>query len=76
MVQDFADLPSIITVQAPQLVVSHPICVPVMLKFSRKKCASKRRGSTSAECCFPFTVKVIGTVTVWSISILPSLESV
>ena len=41
-VQDFTDLPSRSTVQAPQCVVSQPICGPV--------CASSRAGSGSAAC--------------------------
>ena len=34
-VQDFTDLPFIVTVQAPQWDVSQPTCGPVMLSFSR-----------------------------------------
>ena len=36
IVQDFTDLPSISTVQAPQCDVSQPICGPVIDRFSRK----------------------------------------
>ena len=35
MVQDFTDLPSMVTVQAPQCEVSQPICGPVMFSRSR-----------------------------------------
>jgi hypothetical protein len=37
MVQDLAGVPLISTVQAPQLVVSQPMCVPVRLATSRMK---------------------------------------
>ena len=36
----FADLPFNRTVQAPQLDVSQPMCVPVKLRVSRIKCTS------------------------------------
>src|SRR4029078_13322335 len=42
MVHDFTDMPSISTVQAPQWVVSHPIWVPVIARFSRMKCTRQR----------------------------------
>src|SRR5215211_5612886 len=82
-VQDLAGVPSSSTVQAPQLVVSQPMWVPVRPTVSRRKCASSIRGSTSAERGSPFTVtstrRVIGlvcaasgaVVSTWAI--LPSL---
>src|SRR2546422_7314688 len=42
--------------QAPQFVVSQPICVPVRLRFSRRKWTSKVRVSTVADRGAPFTV--------------------
>ena len=48
-VQDLTGLPFICTVHAPHDVVSQPICVPVMLKFSRRKWTSSNRDSTSAS---------------------------
>ena len=56
MVQDFTDLPSRSTVQAPQWLVSQPICGPVRLSCSRRKWISRVRGSTSASTASPFTV--------------------
>src|SRR5258708_38566975 len=55
MVHDFTAAPFIKTVQAPQYVVSHPICVPVNSRSSRINSTSKHRGSTSRECSLPFT---------------------
>src|SRR6202140_3996972 len=57
MVQLFTDLPSRSTVQAPQWLVSHPICGPVRLSCSRRKWMSRVRGSTSASTDLPFTVR-------------------
>ena len=37
------------TVQAPQLLVSQPITVPVFPSLSRRYCTSSIRGSTSSE---------------------------
>ena len=54
-VHDFTDLPSRSTVQAPQWLVSQPICGPVMFCSSRKKWMSKVRGSTNASMVLPFT---------------------
>jgi len=51
-------------VQAPQLVVSQPMWVPVSPSVSRMKWTSNRRGSTSACRTSPLTVTVIGTVRV------------
>src|SRR5262249_42409284 len=56
MVQDFTDLPSRSTVQAPQWVVSQPICAPVRLSCSRSMWTSSVRGSTSTSTALPFTV--------------------
>ena len=44
---------------APQLLVSHPITVPVFPSFSRRYCTSSIRGSTSSETCAPSTVRLI-----------------
>src|SRR6516162_4229240 len=55
IVQDFTDMPSISTVQAPQWVVSQPIWVPVSCRFSRMKCTSRVRGSTRPSTSAPFT---------------------
>src|SRR6201996_937690 len=69
MVQDFTDMPSISTVQAPQWVVSHPIWVPVICRFSRMKCTSSVRGSTRPSTSLPFTFMVTW---VFAISCPPS----
>ena len=64
MVQLLIALPSKSTVQAPQLEVSQPVCVPVSLKPWRSRWASSSRGSTSAVRFSPLTVMVtrrIGT---------------
>src|SRR4029453_13251275 len=47
-VQDFTDLPSRSTVQAPQWLVSQPICGPVRLRCSRRKWIKRGGGSISA----------------------------
>src|SRR6266850_2007657 len=54
-VQDFALRPFSRTVQAPQYVVSQPMCVPVRLKCSRSNSTSRVRGSTSASRGSPLT---------------------
>ena len=54
-VQDFTDLPSRSTVQAPQWLVSQPICGPVRFSCSRRKWMSSVRGSTSASIGLPLT---------------------
>src|SRR6267143_1272877 len=54
-VQDFVVRPFSRTVQAPQYVVSQPICVPVRLKCSRSNSTSRVRGSTSASRGSPLT---------------------
>jgi hypothetical protein len=58
-VQDFTGVPSRSTVQAPQLVVSHPMWVPVSPNVSRMKWTRRSRGSTSAVRSTPLTVTVI-----------------
>src|SRR5690242_8172347 len=57
-VHDLIALPLTCTTQAPHWLVSQPTCVPVSRKFSRRKCTSRRRGSTSAVTALPFTVMV------------------
>ena len=57
--QDLIGSPSFRTVQAPQLPVSQPMCVPVMSRSSRIAWTSRRRGSTSIVCSVPLTVSVI-----------------
>ena len=57
--QDFTLRPSRCTVQAPQLLVSQPITVPVLPSFSRRYCTSSIRGSTSSETTAPSTVSSI-----------------
>src|SRR5947209_9544469 len=54
-VHDLTGSPSSKTVQAPQLVVSQPTCVPVRARFVLKKSASRTRGSTSALRSTPLT---------------------
>ena len=57
--QDFTLLPFRCTVQAPQLLVSHPMTVPVLPRRSRRYCTSSMRGSTSSETLAPSTVRLI-----------------
>src|ERR1700757_2184985 len=57
--QDFTGVPFHITVHAPHLPTTHPKCVPVRRRVSRRKWASSVRGSTSPEHGFPFTVREI-----------------
>ena len=56
IVHDLALSPSTMTVHAPQLLVSQPMCVPVSPKSSRRRWTSRRRGSTSASRASPLTV--------------------
>src|SRR4029078_7650621 len=56
---DFTDRPSRWTVHAPQLLVSHPITVPVFPSFSRRYCTSSIRGSPSSDTRAPSTVRLI-----------------
>src|SRR5215469_5883928 len=56
MVQDFTALPLTCTTHAPHWDVSHPTCVPVRRRFSRRNCTSRVRVSTSAVTGLPFTV--------------------
>src|SRR5918994_7386570 len=46
-VHDFTGRPSMWTTQAPQLEVSHPQCVPVRPRVSRRKWTSRSAGSIS-----------------------------
>ena len=62
MVHDFVGTPSTRTVQAPQLVVSHPMWVPVRPSVSRRKWTSRSRVSTWAERSLPFTDTVSAAV--------------
>src|ERR1700674_252967 len=54
-VHDLTVRPFKSTVQAPQYVVSQPMCVPVKFRFSRKNSTSSVRGSTSASRGLLFT---------------------
>src|ERR1700730_865455 len=56
MVQNFTARPLTCTTQAPHWLVSQPTCVPVRCIWSRKKCTSRVRSSTSACAGAPFTV--------------------
>src|SRR3954466_283387 len=56
IVQAFTALPSRCTTQAPHWDVSHPTCVPVSRRPSRRYWTSKVRGSASAVTALPFTV--------------------
>ncbi len=56
---DFTLVPSRWIVQAPQLLVSQPMTVPVLPSFSRRYCTSSIRGSTSSETEAPSTVRLI-----------------
>src|SRR4026208_722200 len=53
--QLFTASPFTCTVQAPQLPVSQPMCVPVSPRSSRRKCTSRRRVGTSYSICSPLT---------------------
>src|ERR1700716_1857563 len=55
-VQDFTLWPSSSPVQAPQLLVSDPTCVPGSPASSRMYCTSSSRGSTSCSCLVPLMV--------------------
>src|SRR5229473_4187108 len=70
-VQDFTDLPSRSTVQAPQWLVSQPICGPVKLSCSRRKWMRRVRGSTSPSTALPLTVIVTCVFAISCVS-LPS----
>src|ERR1700694_2143138 len=60
-VQDLTASPSMLTTQAPQLLVSQAQWVPVRPRWSRRKCTSSSRGSTSRDTCSPLTVIVTCT---------------
>src|SRR5215831_13110631 len=68
MVQDFTDLPSTCTTQAPHWLVSQPTCVPVMPRCSRRNWTSNVRASTLPETDLPLTVMATEMV----IKLLPS----
>jgi hypothetical protein len=53
--QDFTALPSRWITQAPHCEVSQPTWVPVIPRFSRRKCTSNVRSSTSPLTLRPFT---------------------
>src|SRR2546421_1459020 len=55
-VQDLTDSPSISTVHAPQLEVSHPTLVPMSPSRSRRKYTRRVRGSTSSSWVTSLTV--------------------
>src|SRR3954465_9047365 len=57
--QDFTQRPLRSTVQAPQLLVSQPITVPVFPSFSRRYCTRSILGSTSSATFSPSTVRLI-----------------
>ncbi len=63
-VHDLAGTPSTSTVQAPQLVVSQPMCVPVRPATSRMKWTSSSRGSMSASTACPLIVSLTCCVAV------------
>src|SRR3954452_21244422 len=56
---DFTLVPLRCTVQAPQLLVSQPMTVPVLPTFSRRYCTSSIRGSTSSATFSPSTMRLI-----------------
>src|SRR5688572_8037344 len=56
---DFTLVPFRCTVQAPQLLVSQPMTVPVLPTFSRRYCTSSIRGSTSSATFSPSTMRLI-----------------
>src|ERR1700745_3563040 len=58
MVQDFTARPSTWTTQAPHWLVSQPTCVPVRLRFSRRRWTRRVRSSTSTDTALPFTVSL------------------
>ena len=60
-VHDFTGRPSRSTVQAPQLLVSQPMWVPVNPSLVRMRSTSRVRGSQSALRTAPFTVTVTFT---------------
>src|SRR5690348_6683052 len=71
-VHDFTGWPSRCTVHAPQWLVSQPTWVPVMRKFSRMRCTSSRRDSTSASRTAPLMVTLI----LWlAMSVPPSVST-
>src|SRR4051812_7139583 len=65
---DLADSPSMWTVQAPHAAMPQPYFVPVRLSVSRNTHSNGVCGSTSTDCCCPFTSNEI------AIHDLPSQE--
>src|SRR6266852_9289486 len=61
MVQDFTVLPFTITVHAPQLLVSQPMCVPVCPSASRIKWTSNKRDSAMASRSLPLILILISS---------------
>src|SRR5215831_17156361 len=70
MVQDFTDLPSTCTTQAPHWLVSQPTWVPVMPRCSRRNWTSNVRASTLPETDLPLTVMATEMV----ITLLPHFD--
>ena len=58
-VQLLTERPSRSTVQAPQWLVSQPMCAPVSPISSRRKWISSMRGSTSASTALPLIVSLM-----------------
>src|SRR3569623_632146 len=58
-VHDFTDLPLRSTVQAPQWLVSQPMCLPVWRSRSRKVWMSSSRGSPSVSTLSPLSVNAM-----------------
>ena len=69
MVQDFTDLPSTWTTQAPHWLVSQPTWVPVRPRCSRRNWTNSVRASTLPETALPLTVMATEMV----ISLLPHI---
>src|SRR5207249_11297295 len=59
---DFAERPLTSTVQAPQKLVSQPMCVPARSSSSRRNSTSSMRDSTSARTGLPFTLHAMATL--------------
>src|SRR5262245_60457735 len=58
-VQDFTDLPFMSTVQAPQWLVSQPMCGPVIPSSSRSRWINNRRGSARISTLRLLTVNLM-----------------
>src|SRR6476620_10958507 len=61
MVHDFTVFPFKSTVQAPQLLVSQPTCVPVNPSCSRIKCTSSSLGSAATSRSLPLILSLISS---------------